>query len=93
MPEEKKTVPAAHHLILDNRRTLTLSGVSDVDSFDDMVVVVYIDGGELTVKGIDLQIVRLSLETGEMQIDGQVESMTYADVQSRTAGFFGRLFK
>lgn len=92
MPEEKKTT-AAHHLILDNRRTLTLSGVCDVDSFDETVVVVYIDGGELTVKGSDLQIVRLSLETGEMQIDGVVESMTYANVGSRASGFFGRLFK
>lgn len=93
MPEEKKTTPAAHHLILDNRKALTLSGVCDVDSFDDTVVVVYIDGGELTVKGNNLQIVRLSLETGEMQIDGTVESLTYADVTSRAAGFFGRLFK
>lgn len=93
MPDEKKTSTAPHHLILDNRRELTLSGVSDVDSFDDTVVIVYIDGGELTVKGSELQIVRLSLETGEMQIDGHIESMVYADVQSRTSGFFGRLFK
>lgn len=93
MPEEKKTTTAAHHLILDNRRTLTLSGVCDVDSFDETVVVVYIDGGELTVKGSDLQIVRLSLETGEMQIDGTIESMAYTNVGSRATGFFGRLFK
>lgn len=93
MPDEKKNVTMPHHLILDNRRQLTLSGVSDVDSFDDTVVTVYIDGGELTVKGSDLQIVRLSIETGEMQIDGRVESMTYTDVVSRASGFFGRLFK
>ena len=91
MPEEKKNM--AHHLILDNRHSLTLSGVRDVDSFDETIVVVYIDGGELTVKGGNLQIVRLSLETGDMQIDGDVESMTYANVGSRATGFFGRLFK
>lgn len=93
MPDEKKNPNMPHHLILDNRRQLTLSGVSDVDSFDDTIVTVYIDGGELTVKGNDLQIVRLSIETGEMQIDGRIESMTYTDVVSRASGFFSRLFR
>lgn len=93
MADEKKNAIMPHHLILDNQRELTLSGINDVDSFDDTVVIVYIEGGELTIKGSDLQIVRLSLETGDMQIDGHIESMAYAQVQSRASGFFGRLFK
>ena len=49
MPEGK-AIQMPHHLILENRRALTVSGVSDVDSFDDMTVVIYTELGELTVK-------------------------------------------
>jgi len=82
-----------HHLILEDRRALTVSGVLDVDSFDEMTVIIYTDIGELTVKGQSLHINRLNIETGELTMEGQIQSMTYTDVQSRSGGFFGRLFK
>jgi len=87
----RTTMP--HHLILEDRRALTVSGVSDVDSFDEMTVTIYTDIGELTVKGQGLHINRLNIETGELTMEGQIQSMTYTDVQSRSGGFFGRLFK
>ena len=65
MIEEKKTVQMPHQLILEDRRALTLSGVSDVDSFDEMTVIVYTDLGELTIKGENLHINRLNLESGD----------------------------
>ena len=82
-----------HHVILEDRRALTVSGVSDVDSFDELTVIIYTDMGELTVKGEGLHINRLNIETGDLTLEGLVHSMTYAEVQSRSGGFFGRLFK
>ena len=64
MAEEKKAPAMPHNLILEDRRTLTVSGVSDVDSFDEQTVVVFTDMGELTVRGTDLHINRLSVEVG-----------------------------
>ena len=93
MTEGKNTVQMPHQLILEDRRALTVSGVSDVDSFDEVTVTVDTDMGELTVKGEGLHINRLNIETGELTLEGSIQSLTYAEVPSRSGGFFGRLFK
>lgn len=93
MPEAKTTIQMPHHVILEDRKALTVSGVSDVDSFDELTVVIYTDMGELTVKGDGLHINRLNIETGELTLEGQIHSLNYADIQPRNGGFFGRLFK
>lgn len=93
MTEDKTKVPMPHHIILEDRHALTVSGVSDVDSFDELTVIIYTDMGELTVKGEGLHINRLNIETGELTLEGQVQSLTYAEVPSHSSGFFGRLFK
>ena len=64
-----KAVPVTpHHLMLEDRRALSVSGVSDVDSFDELTVVIYTEMGELTVKGEGLHINRLNVETGELTL-------------------------
>ena len=94
MVEEKKTITLPHNLILEDRRSLTVSGVSDVDSFDEQVVIVFTDIGELTVKGEDLHVNRLSVETGELFIEGKINSLSYNEDQPRsTGGFFSRVFR
>ena len=89
MTEDKKILQMPHQLILEDRRAL---GVSDVDSFDELTVVVYTDLGELTVKGENLHINRLNLESGELMLEGHIQSLVYTEVHSRSGGFFGRLF-
>ena len=54
MAEEKRNAVIPHNIVLEGRRLLTVSGVSDVDSFDEETVVVFTELGELTVKGSDL---------------------------------------
>lgn len=93
MADDKNSIKMPHQLLLNDRRTLSVTGVSDVDSFDEQVVVVYTDLGELTVRGEGLHINRLNVETGELSLEGQVHSLTYAEVASRAGGFFGKLFK
>ena len=91
--DKKNIVQLPHQLILEDRRALTVSGVSDVDSFDELTVVIYTEMGELTVKGQGLHINRLNVETGELTLEGSVDSLTYTEIHSRSGGFFGKLFK
>lgn len=92
MAEEKKSVKVPHSLILENRRALTATGVSNVDSFDEQTIVAYTDLGQLVIKGSKLQINKLNIETGELTLNGDISSMSYTENQL-SGGFFSRLFK
>ena len=89
--QESSIMP--HRICLNERNELTVSGVKDVDSFDDMTVVVYTPLGELTVKGNGLHISRLNIESGDLELEGTVESLTYTESHTRSGGFFGKLFR
>ncbi|MBQ9414818.1 MAG: sporulation protein YabP [Clostridia bacterium] len=91
MAEERTPLP--HQLILDGRRRLTVSGVSDVDSFDDTTVVAHTSLGALTVLGTALHVERLNVETGELSIEGTVTSLTYSEPHQKAKGLLGRLFR
>ena len=94
MNEERNTAKKPHGLILENRKELSLSGVMDVDSFDDQAVVAYTDIGELTVKGTNLHISKLNLETGELSLTGEISAMIYTNNQpTGNTGLFSRLFR
>ena len=72
--------PAApHQVILQDRRALQIGGVSDVDSFNGEGIVACTSLGELTVRGRDLTVKRLSLETGDLELEGQIDSLTYSE--------------
>ena len=74
---EEKTNKAAmpHNLILQNRQTLTISGVVEIGSFDKSSIVLYTDLGELTILGSDLHMNQLSVESGDVAIEGHIRSM------------------
>lgn len=90
--EEKKSM-GAHNLILEERGSLTVTGVEDIDSFDDQTVVIYTGLGELTVRGNQLHIERIDLQAGELELQGQVDALTYADQPAVGGGFFARIFR
>ena len=71
MEENKKLT---HNLILKSRKELSITGVVDVDSFDEETVIAYTDIGELTVKGENLHISKINLDTGDLFIDGTLSS-------------------
>ncbi len=93
MERKDKTIPPPpHQLIMQDRRQVELTGVADVDSFDETTVIVYTSLGELTVRGRGLHVRQLNLEGGSLSLEGQVDSLTYTDTV-RGGGFFGRLFR
>ncbi len=84
-----------HNIIMEDRRHLTVSGVSDIDSFDEQSVVIYTEMGELTVKGSDLHINRLSLEMGELLVEGEIYALIYSEKEEKQSGggFFSKVFR
>ena len=93
MNEEKKMQATQHNIIMENRKNLTVSGVSDVDSFDEQAVVIFTDMGELTVHGSDLHIIKLSVDIGELTMEGNISSLSYSDETPRGGGFFSKVFR
>ena len=85
-------VPMEHRLTLTGRETLTVSGVEDVERFDESSVIMTTSAGTLIVTGEDLHIGKLSLEGGELFVDGRIDSVAYEDSPGRQGGFFSRLF-
>lgn len=93
MAEEKKIPAAPHIATLEDRRLLTVSGVSDVDSFDEETIIVFTDFGELTVRGSNLHINRLSVEVGELTVEGDISALVYSEETPKSGGFFSRVFR
>lgn len=90
MQEQKSTRP--HMLTLDNRKNLSLSGVLDVQGFDEETVNIVTTMGVLIVKGSALHISKLSLETSEVVVDGEIASLHYL-AGSEKKSLMARLFK
>lgn len=92
MPEEK-TIVRAHRLELDSRRSLNITGVTDIDSFDEETVALFTDVGELIIKGSSLHIGRIDVDSGELSLDGEIDSLEYTDNTVAKGGLLGRLFR
>lgn len=86
----------AHRITLNNREKGNLTGILDVISFDENTIVLDTDMGLLTIKGKDLHVSRLTLEKGEIDIEGRTDSFVYSSNESyRKSGqsILARLFK
>ena len=79
--EERRnlTQTTIQNLILENREKLSISGVLDVLSFDDQVVMVETELGLLTIKGENLKINKLSIDTSEVIVEGDINSLSYSE--------------
>lgn len=86
-------VPAAgHRLELVGRERLTVSGVENVERFDENGIVMSTSAGVLVVTGEDLHIGKLSLDGGELHVDGRIDSVAYEEGGREQGGFLRRLF-
>lgn len=93
MAEEKKILKMQHNIIMENRRNLTITGVMDIDSFDEETVIVFTEQGELTVKGTNLHINKIDVDTGDLLMEGDVDSLNYSDNQPQKGGLLAKLFR
>lgn len=93
MTDDKKMVKLPHSIIMEDRKKLSISGVTDIDSFDEQTIIAITDLGELTIRGWNLHITRLNLEQGELIVDGEFSSLTYTDVRPQAKGFFAKVLR
>ena len=99
MIDERKSINIntniMQNLILENRGKLSISGVNDVLSFDDQIVMVDTELGLLTVKGENLRINKLSLDTAEVIVEGEISSLAYSqNKQEKSSGtLLSKIFK
>lgn len=95
--ERKQTATGViQNLILENRGKLSISGVIDVLSFDDQVVIVETELGLLTVKGENIRINKLSIDTSEVIIEGDISYLAYSDKESdknKGGNILNKIFK
>ena len=92
MAYEITGAPLHHRLELDGRERLTVSGVEDVARFDETCIVMSTCAGTLVVTGEGLHIGKLSLDGGELHVDGRIDGVNYEEEQPSRSGLFSRLF-
>jgi len=83
-----------HHVKMNNRRNLEITGVKEVDSFDNEEFLLETVMGYLIVRGQNLQLKNLDVGEGIVTIKGKVYELSYVDQQKENAkGFFSKLFR
>lgn len=93
---EERTIQKNHKVVVNNRKTSLVTGVADVLSFDLNEVLLETEQGMMMVKGTDLHVNRLSLEKGEVDLSGKIDSIAYSDIpMSGKQGekLFSKLFR
>ena len=93
---EEKQVRGAHKLVVNNRKTSLVTGVLDVLSFDLNEILLETEQGMLMVKGTDLHVNRLSVEKGEVDLSGSIDSIAYSAISQAgkpNETFLSKLFR
>lgn len=82
------------NIILEGRNKISISGVNDVESFDDGSIQLITQLGTLLIRGYELKIEKLNLDTGEVSANGDIYLMEYInDEKEKGGGLFSRIFK
>ncbi len=93
---EERTTQKNHKLVVNNRKTSLVTGVIDVLSFDLNEILLETQQGMMMVKGTDLHVNRLSLEKGEVDLSGNIDSVSYSEVHmgaKQGENLFSKLFR
>ena len=86
----------SHRVNMTNRRNCAINGVNDVLSFDVHEILLETEQGMLMIKGSELHVSRLSLDKGEVDVDGRIDSFTYSEnagYGAKGESLLARLFK
>ncbi len=93
--QDKQTSPASpHNIIMENRKKLTISGIRDINSFNEQLIEAITEMGSLIIKGENLHINKLNKETKEVAIEGKISSLIYEEPKHKSgASLFKGLFR
>lgn len=91
---KEKHMELIHNVIIENREKLSLSGVTDVDNFDDGEVLIYTSMGDLSIRGKNLKVEAVSVETGELKLTGQIKALVWGDKdRTKKLGILGKILR
>lgn len=82
-----------HSLVLDDRKVLKATGVADVEGFDETKIYAMLENLSFTIGGKNLKVISFSAESGNLVVEGEIDSVTYSNALSRKAGLFARIFR
>ena len=91
MQPDKANAKKGHSLALDDRARAVMTGVEDVECFNEELAVVTTTMGAVTLTGANLRVSKLDLSEGRISIEGRIDSVEYGAV--RRGGFFSRMFQ
>ena len=84
--EERKSMSSMtnviQNIVLENREKLNVTGINDVFSFDDQIIIIETELGLLTIKGEDLKINKLSLDTSDFIVEGRIDTLNYSNQEA-----------
>lgn len=94
MQEDKKKITGRpQNIYIENRGAMSVTGVTDIESFDEETVVLYTDLGLIVVRGNALHITRIDLDCGELALDGDITAVAYEDSYAGKGGLLAKLFR
>lgn len=92
--DEKYTLSEIpHNIVMEGRKKLSVSGITDVESFNEQEIIMASSKWVMTVRGENLHMEKLSVDTGDVIITGRIDLIEYEDGAVSTGGFFSRIFK
>ena len=97
MIEEKKIPvdkPKNQNVHIENREKLHLTGVLDVDSFNEEIIVAHTELGLIVIRGVDLRINKLTIDSNELKVEGKIYALEYNDLENEKKGrLLKKMFK
>lgn len=91
--EVAKLRPRAHSIHIDNRMRISVTGVMDVESFNEQEVLLLTEAGPLSIAGSNLHLSKLNLEDGQICIEGELLALDYEPPEAERRGLFGKAFR
>ena len=92
MPKEEQS-RRWHNLVLEDRKILKATGIKDVEGFDETKVYAMLEVLSFTIGGKNLKVISFSAESGNLIVEGEIDSVVYSNALSRKAGLFERIFR
>ncbi len=88
-----KLRPRAHSVHINNRMRVSITGVLDVESFNEQDVMLLTEAGPLNLVGTGMHLARLNLEDGQISIEGEILALDYEPPEQEKRGLFTKVFR
>ncbi len=93
MSDNNAAMNSLHTVLINTRTKMTVTGVTDVKSFDESLIIGKTEEEAMSIRGENLHIDKLCLETGELEISGRIDSLAYSKAYIKNEGLWEKLFK